>query len=335
MYPPGEELAAYGTRDCGLSLDALRKFGAQAVSVTSLCAADAGPGSGDALALSDSLGAVEGDVALAATLALARERGLYTMLRPHLLAASSGTWLGSLKRTSAEKWSRFFDDYERFLVHYALLAELTGCDLLCLGSGLGEATRTLWTEDAPEPERAAVYRKVKSDGWARLARLVRQVFPGALTYAADGMPEARWIGFWDQLDFVGFDLLPYLGDREGRTPTEDRVLRNRIQHALERAQELASGTGKPLMVTEIGFRSTDLAWKGGRDSGGASNQELQKRLLRALHVASGRFEEAQRPLTLFLWKWSTDTDSGGARDRDYTLRGKAAEADVRRFFTRG
>lgn len=335
MYPPGSELSGYGTRDCELSLEALRKLGAQAVSVTSLCAADPGPGDGRALAQPTSIGALEGDVALAATLALAHERGLYTMLRPHLLATPSGTWLGSLKRTTAERWSRFFDDYERFLVHYALLAELTGCDLLSLGSGLGEATRTLWTEDAPENERARAYREVKSDGWARLARRARQVFPGALTYAAAGFQEARWIGFWDRLDFVGLDLLPYLGDPAGNAPGEDRMMRNRIANVLERAHELADGAGRPLMVTEIGFRSTDLAWQGEHGGGGATNQELQRRLLRALHVVCSGVDESRGPLTLFLWKWSTDPESEAARDRGYTLRGKEAEPDVGRFFTRG
>lgn len=334
-YPFGRPDYGYGTRACAESLDDLVRVGANAVAVTSFQAALPGPGEGWAIRPRPRIASLEGDVAVAAAIGAAHERGLVTLLAPNLLSTPSGSWSGDLKRTTTKSWREFFTDYERFVVHYALLAELAGADVLSLGSGMPEATRTVWTEPESEHPVATGYRAVKQDGWAAMIREARQAFAGALTYGCSGGAQAEEIDFWDGLDFVGLELYPFLGGLEDG-PATDRAIRTRIVRSIEQVAERATLVGKPVLVTEAGFRSTERAWRGRWDTAGPVDLDLQAQLVRVLERAFVRLlGSAAMPAGVFVWSWSTDPSQGASQDRSYALKGKPAELELRRLFRVG
>ena len=179
----------------------------------------------------------ETDAGLARTTALARERGIRTLLRPHLFLAGPsghGGWVGDIAMRSEEDWTRWFDSYRAFILHYAHLAKREKVDLLCIGAELKSATRG---------HEAA---------WRRIIGEVRAVYPGPLTYAANWDREFEEIPFWDALDYIGIQAYFPLAQTEG--PTLD-VLKEGWRPHLAAIDRIARRVGKPVIFTEIGYRS--------------------------------------------------------------------------------
>ncbi|NUO83600.1 hypothetical protein HUU05_26290, partial [candidate division KSB1 bacterium] len=75
----------------------------------------------------------ENDESLFASMYWAQELGMHAMLKPHILMAGPRWgWPGDVTMNSPQDWEKFFDCYERWMRHYALLAEMYGFDSLCL-----------------------------------------------------------------------------------------------------------------------------------------------------------------------------------------------------------
>ncbi|MDP6540732.1 MAG: hypothetical protein QF903_15145 [Planctomycetota bacterium] len=317
---PGGGLCAPGL-DLGLESAAL--VGADAVSFTSffhqrppspVFAGDRNP---------QGLQAAEGDAALALAVARARAAGARSvLLQPHLLLSESAGHSAWRKRTTSADWEEFFAHLRRALVHYALLAERTGCDVLCVGT-------ELWP--AHGDGGGAELAELKEARWREVIGAVREHFHGALTYAARWPGEARRIPFWDAVDLVGVTLYPDLevprdAERLGR-------IRGRIARTLEQVGELALEQGRGALIVEVGFRSTtDAALEPELATGGLDLDEqalLWDGFARALAAARA----ADAPLAgCFVWCWRSELHPGGRLDRGFTPCGKPAQALLRPMF---
>jgi hypothetical protein len=66
----------------------------------------------------------ERDEGIRVTTVLARQRGIRTMLRPHiwLTGVRDGAWLADVSMKDEADWARWFASYEEFILHYAHLA---------------------------------------------------------------------------------------------------------------------------------------------------------------------------------------------------------------------
>ena len=127
----------------------------------------------------------ETDEGLRATTRLARERGIRTLLKPHIwLRRSSGKWRGEIAMQDEDDWQRWFESYRRFILHYAHLAQEHDIEAFCVGTEL---------------HRTVVERP---DDWRALIAEVRQVYDGKLTYGANWYQEFEDIDFWDTLDYI-------------------------------------------------------------------------------------------------------------------------------------
>jgi hypothetical protein len=111
----------------------------------------------------------ERDIGIETTTRLARERGIRTLLKPHvwLRRREGGVWRGEIAMRSEEDWRRWFASYERFILHYAALAERLGIEALAIGTEL---------------HTTAVERP---DDWRRLIAAIRRTYSGHLTYSAN------------------------------------------------------------------------------------------------------------------------------------------------------
>ncbi|MCZ6597227.1 MAG: hypothetical protein O7B99_06300 [Planctomycetota bacterium] len=270
------------------------------------------------------------DLALAAAASMAGKLGLKTMLAPQLLQTPSGTWPDS-GRTSREEVARFFEDYGRFLTHYALLAELLECETLCIGNELRSMTLT-----AAEPDDTPGYtdlKQAKLEGWLELIRRTRGTFAGALTYAADGGREVEQIEFWPALDYVGVDF--FFGVQTPGRPQLDRQARIRLERQLERVARLAQSVKKPLLLVQVGFPSNATSAERPMNPRGTVDLVQQRRLYEifaeALETTRASFDLGG----LYLYSWDPDPAAGGANDPRHTPQNKPAEAVLPRLFGDG
>lgn len=323
--PIGDAASGYGSRSAERSLDELIGHGANAVTLTSFLGLRPGPGLGTALPEVPRFGSLEGDAALAATITKAQHEGLRTVLVPHLLASPAASWDGASARGTPEKWNEFFDGYDAFLTHYALLAELLGCDVLAVGSGLAEATslkRRAGKETTAVHEQMFAARRA---GWTRMIERARATFGGALTYAAEWPQQAEAISFWRELDYVGAIVVPDLRAEGRKGPPDDRRVAGVLTKVLTKIATFSDSVERPGLVLELGFRSTQNAARALQGASGSEDALEQGRLYRQLLIARRRHAAGSGLAGLFLWSWSTSADGD---PRGFSPRGKPAEASV-------
>lgn len=320
----------FGTAACGASFDLARAHAADAVSITSFAVDDVGSPpyatSLDAFALAPR----EGDVRLFAALRQARDRGLRVLVSPHLLTGPGGTSSGSYTRGSEANWADFFERYARFVEHYAWLAELGGAHMLSLGSGLDPVS------GAASEGRRGVTEEVewKRVGWSKVIATARAAFAGSLTLSAGSTQEATRIGFWSELDAIGYELMPTLeyapldASRDARADIE-----NAIAGELNVLQRLSTSTRKPIVLTQVGF-SPDLHGSAAVFASDTSSVAWHARQFGILDEFLGRSSVRTKLLGAFAWRWSTDPADRGAGSHDVILSEATVRDAVKQFLTR-
>ena len=177
--------------------------------------------------------------------------GLAVELKPSILSRD-GVWPAKLAPANPEKW---FQNYAEVLLAYAEMAEETGVTAFYLTNEL----------------RSMVVNPDYTDYWYDIIARIREVYSGALSVnaiigSAEGEPmgerEVMSIPFADELDFIGVSL--YLPLTNRYDPPVEQLERawygncdgENIVEALKTVHELY---GKPVMISEVGYRSLDGA----------------------------------------------------------------------------
>ena len=152
-------------------------------------------------------------------------------------------------------------------------------------------------------------------------------------------PEARRIGFWDRLDFVGVQL--FSGVASDDAPPADPDLVGALRRELAAARDLGRRWQRPTLVVQIGFPSRAASWSNPGVPRGAIDAQAQRRFYAALATALEEPVEHGEPGGpqartggLFLWSWPEDLAAGRAQDGGYTPFGKPAESLLPRLFAR-
>ncbi|MCU0244704.1 MAG: hypothetical protein MUE80_08230 [Acidobacteria bacterium] len=254
------------------------------------------------------------DASIERIIAHARGRGLKVMLKPHVdLTDDPDHYRGEIGPgfTDAD-WAAWFASYRPFILHYAAMAERTGCELFCVGCELGTTA-------------------VHAAAWREIVAAVRGVYSGPLTYA-DNQVETSLdaVSWWDAVDYIGQDAYPTLTAVTEPT-VEDLLAGWTVFRA--RLQRLSENWDKPLILTEIGCRSV---------AGGAQNPwDWQRAGAPDMNVQAAFYEAACRAVDgrswlrgMYWWEWSPDPDDGGPGDTGYTPHGKPAEGVLRAWYAR-
>ncbi|HEY6866886.1 MAG TPA: hypothetical protein VI792_06495, partial [Candidatus Eisenbacteria bacterium] len=293
----------YLSADCARELATLQRLGANWISLTPFGFLP--EGEPEILPSADGGTEEESDEAVCEAGARARALGLRVWLKPHLWSRG---WVGDLAFGPAG-WGRFFDSYRTFILHYALLAEREGFDGLVVGHELASASLGF-------PER-----------WRELIGEVRRVYHGTLTYDANWGDEVRGITFWDALDLVGVSFYDPLAAKPTISVKE---LANGAAKGLAGLRELAARTGRPVLITEVGYAPNPGAavrpWEEHRTT---PDLEAQRACYDALVQA---LSPCDWVAGVFWWKWFSTDRIGGPADASYTPRGKPAEQVVARAF---
>jgi hypothetical protein len=312
----------YASRDAARTLEMASAAGADAVALSTFAFLRRPWPALPSLPLSRRRAATQCDEALAQAAAEARARSMRLLLEPHLLTSPGGVLAGSAAWNENKDWRAFFDDYERFLVHYGLLAELLGAEILCVGAELSASVSF-----RPEAWRALVDHerlRAKRERWIELIDVARGMFDGGLTYAAESSRLGRGaedFELWEALDFVSTAFFQPVYRVSSRP---QYVLR--LEDEIGALFRLARRVKRPLLLLPIGFRSSEQGAARPDSRAGTADAGMQLELYRGLAEVL-RGARARNALAgFFLWSFSTDPNAGGAGDAGFTPQGKPAEA---------
>lgn len=127
------------------------------------------------------------DAELRRAVQLARDNGLKVILKP-VVNVQDGTWRAWIKFNEADgdkdmvKWNLWWSNFRRFVLHYAALAEETGCEMFCAGCEM-ESTEDFQLR------------------WRDLITEIRHRYGGPVTYNANHGREDK-IAWFDALDII-------------------------------------------------------------------------------------------------------------------------------------
>jgi hypothetical protein len=184
----------------------------------------------------------ESDTSLEDAIAQAQAQGMQILLKPQV-DPSTGQYRALYDFSDP---AQFFANYETFIVHYAEIAQATGVGMLSIGSELTSLT-------GPQYESE----------WDTIIAAIRQVYSGQLTYAS-AYNETATVSFWNELDVIGvnpYEALTTIADptvaqlETGWTTTPNPVLDN--MSPVDYYQSLSASYDKPILFTEIGYRSVN------------------------------------------------------------------------------
>ncbi len=255
----------------------------------------------------------ESDAGIRRMAAEGRAAGVRVVLKPHLWVR--GGWTGDIAMRSEADWQAWEAQYRLFALHYARLSAEIEAPLFVVGAELGRAVAA----------RPAFWRSLIDE--------VRAVYPGPVTYAANWHDDYENVAFWDRLDYVGVQAyFPLAADAR---PPDSTALRQAWEPHVAALRRVARQTGRPVLFTEIGYRSVPYAarepWRWPeRDEDTAPDPDLQARLYQA-------FFDTVWPQPWFAGAlfWKLYPPGAPPRLLDFTPQGKPAEAVLKRGFAGG
>ncbi|MEL6390613.1 MAG: hypothetical protein AAFQ02_10645 [Bacteroidota bacterium] len=228
----------------------------------------------------------EADRGLRHTTKLASAQGVKTILKPHIwLRSDDGKWRPDIAMNSEAEWQAWFESYGDWMMHYAVLAEELGIELLCIGTELHQTTKT-------HPEE-----------WRQMIRQIKAVYSGELTYAANWYEEVIDVAFWDELDYIGVQA--YYPLTRKTLPTRHDIEKG-WKKPIRTLSELSKSYGKPVIFTEIGYKNTADAAR----EPWTWPQQMDDRIERSENTQIECYEGMFNALWdepwlagIFIWKW--------------------------------
>ena len=297
----------YGSTMAQKSLQKLHELGTNAIAIVPY-GFQRNPNQASFLGVRHGAGG-ENDESVIYSHAQAQALGMYTLLKPQIWV--SGSWPGDIAMKNEAEWSQFFDYYSRWILHYALMAEIRQFDAFCLGVEFSKATLS-------HPE-----------AWREIIRKIRGIYSGPITYAANWGEEFEQLTFWEELDFIGLNC--YYPLSKDNKPSKKELKRN-FAKVLEKAERVSKQYQKPLVFTEIGFRSVTDSWKNPHAEAGGRpfDPECQRVCYEVLFEG---IKDKPWIKGLFIWKWPSYLDYKDRNPVSFTPSGKPAEQVVQQWFT--
>ncbi|MDY7222671.1 glycoside hydrolase family 113 [Halalkalibacterium halodurans] len=233
----------------------------------------------------------------------AKNLGLNVCLKP-VVNCKDGTWRAHINFFDLDvpcepKWSDWFRSYEAFILHYAKIAELTNCEMFCIGCEMVQTDR-------------------REAEWRELIKKVRAVYSGLITYNCDKYQEGQ-VKWWDAVDIISSSGYYPIDSWDEQIP--------RIKAIVEQA-------GKPFFFMEAGCPSRTGSAMVPNDwnlNKGQVNMEEQDRYFK---VMFNKLANEQWCRGFMLWDWPAklyDKKDAESND-DYCIYGKKAEKTIKAFY---
>jgi hypothetical protein len=238
------------------------------------------------------------DAGIASIVEQAHALHLNVALKPQI-DVLNGAFRGTIGETfTPVQWSAWFASYRAFISHYATLAQRLDVQQFVVGTELTEASL-----HAPE--------------WKSLVSTVRSKFSGSLTYAANYGSEVEGITWWNDLNYIGVDAYYPLDTTEpdyGWSPYVGQLA------------ALAKQWGKPILLTEIGYRS--VAGAVSEPWNVALTGPVDTQTQSSAYAAAFRAFASKRWFAgMYWWAWSPQIPNGPSDD-GYSPQNKPAEKQL-------
>lgn len=228
------------------------------------------------------------------------------MLKPQIWIGR-GDFTGEINFQTEAEWEEFQKQYKAMLLEFAIIAEETNTEMLCIGTELNS-----FVSQRPE-------------FWKDLIKSLKEIYSGKLTYA-ENWDKISKVPFWPSLDYIGVDAYFPISNEE--TPKLENVIK-RWDEIKKDLKNLSYKNQKPILFTEFGYRSINHAGKAPWNSDrveGQVNEVAQSVLLTGL-IDSIWHEEWF--VGGFLWKWFHAPDLNKARQENrFSVYGKQAQKVV-------
>ncbi|MBQ6696180.1 MAG: 1,4-beta-xylanase [Lachnospiraceae bacterium] len=238
------------------------------------------------------------DQELCEMIAYAKAKGLRVALKP-TANCKNGTWRAHINFFDEDvpcepKWSNWFRAYTEFQLHYAEIAQRTGCEMFIAGCEMVQTER-------------------REQEWRRLIAEIRGVYHGLVSYNTDKYQEHN-VKWWDAVDVIS---------SSGYYPIHD------WENQLDRIEKVVKHFNKPFFFAEGGCMSTQGANLVPNDWSvrGPVDLEGQADWYRAMFTACAKRDWVQG---FAIWDWAgKQYDLEQAQNQGgYDVYGKPAERVV-------
>ena len=234
----------------------------------------------------------------------AHKKGLRVALKP-TVNCRNGTWRAHINFFDEDvpcepKWRNWFDAYTGFQLHFAEIAEKTGCELFIAGCEMVQSER-------------------RENEWRKLISDIRTVYSGPVSYNTDKYQEHN-VKWWDAVDIIS---------SSGYYPVDD------WDNQLDRIEKVIEKYNKPFFFAECGCMSVRGAshvpndWSVRGDVSPTEQEEWYKAMFAAC-------EKRNWVNGFGVWDWrakqyplSKAEENGG-----YDIYGKPAERVVAEYYGR-
>jgi len=250
---------------------------------------------------------------------LAKEAGLKIFLKPHIVLEKNknlndktggASWRGEILLQNERDWKILEKNYQDYILKLAEISNHYQVDLFAIGTELKS------------------FALARPEFWKKLIILVRSIYSGPITYAAN-WDEYQEILFWEDLDYIGVDT--YFPINKMKTPRINKTIRN-WKSIRKDLKKISSSENRQILLTEFGYRNVSYAGKEPwlHDKGNISqlNNETQANLYQAFFqsfwgeswVAGG-----------FSWQWFANEKSGN--NTSFSIQGKPALEILQKWYS--
>lgn len=228
--------------------------------------------------------------AVAAGIRTARAMDYHVFVAALLSVGGTLTWSGSIQFSTLHQMQAWFDSYWQILQPYIVAAAQAGAEELAIGTELEKL----------QPAPAAL--------WNQLIERARQVFPGKLIYNMNWTSLYKPIPSWMQnpsLAALGVSLYIPLTDVPQRL--DPAILPELWQEKIGKLLDsLAAQAGKPVIISEIGYRNSAYAlyrpWE--RDTQAQAEPQDPQEQAAAYEAALMNVIVDPHITGIYFWAWS-------------------------------
>ncbi len=244
---------------------------------------------------------------------MAHARGLRVLLVPHLWL-ESGQWRAEIAPEGRDRIRKFDENYARFAIAWAKIAEESGVDLLAAGVELRS-----WVTTARAPSFVDLIGKIRSE------------YSGLLTYAAN-WDDVEDTVVWGHLDVIGINAFYPLHWEDDATFEQVEAGGHRVA---EQVEALSRRFDRPVVFTEFGYttrKNTAIKpWLWPEQLGRVEVD--QKAQARAYAALLGAMRNVPGFMGAFVWRMYADVaDMSQEAEWGFSPWGKQSEAILRQTF---
>ncbi len=301
----------YGTPDAERSMELLAENGLDWICIPVNCFQE----SYHSTLIFSMFGRTQTDCEVKAAVDKAKSLGLKVCLKP-MVDCLDGVWRARINfpPERPERWDVWFKSYTAFLLHYAELAERTGCEMFCTGCEM------FGMDSQTERCRELIAR-------------VRRVYSGIVMHNVNHGDELilPWL---TDVDVVGISAYYPCTTAKDNSLEQMRYVWAGIAEKLKKVHEYY---GKPVMFAEIGTRSvrgsTQHPWEFRYDPCEVSDEQEQADFYEAV---MGATYELPWFAGYFWWDWKAKLPPADRahENRDFTCYGKRAEKVLREWYAK-